>query len=405
MNLKLAFTPVFLCIFFFATAQQNLQPGLVVTASGDTLRGFIDYKEWHRNPSTVSFSATEVSPAKTYSHKEIVYFEVDGRETYYLYRVRISMDTRVLSYLPEKKDTTNRMEAVFLRLVYAGRDIRLFSFNDESKLRWYVMETGKDKPEELLNSVYRNGSVVFNEREFRVQLKRMASHYAPDDAELGRIIDRSNYGKKSILNICERISGPAVAGSTSGENSPLRFFGGIGLSHNVVSFSGASRYTGSNGSNLSPLIGGGLDIHIVPAVGRLYIRNTVTFTTTNAEFASDGYSLELKQLNFALHSQLHYNFYNTPQFKWFGGAGAGVNISTYPENTQVGEFGTVTEDFLKTEKFWINMTIQSGVSVKNIEISLGYFPKSDITQYLGFGVKSSSWQLRLNYLFNKRTGK
>ncbi len=386
-------------------AQKNLQPGFVVLSAGDTLRGFIDHKEWHKNPSNISFRTAADGQEKIYSKKDIVYFGIDGKESYQLFKVRISMDTRVLNYIPDKKDTTNRVELVFLRIVYVGRNLTLLSFNDESKLRWYVRETARETPEELLNSVYRNGSVVFNEREYRRQLLHLATTYQPQDSETITLINRAGYGKKTILKICEKINGPDPDVIIRNGQSPVRFFAGTGFNRGVVSFSGSSRYSGKTSSSLSPLIGGGFDIHLVPNVGRLYFRNTLTYSSLVSEFRSGGYYLELKQLNFSLHSQLHYNFYNTPQFKWFGGAGAGVNFSSYPKNKQIGDNGTVTEDYLKAEKIWINMIFQTGVAIRNIEISLGYLPKSDITQYLGFSAKSSSWQFRVNYLFQKRRAK
>lgn len=402
MNQKFVFLAALLFYSFFVEAQKNFQPGFVILQDGDTLHGLIDHKEWHKNPTRISFRTIVDGQERLYSKEDIVYFEVDGKESYQLFKVRISMDTRVLAYIPEKKDTTNRIEAVFLRVIYTGRKITLFSFDDESKLRWYVREAGQETPEELLNSVYRNGSVVVNEREYRRQLLRLSTVYQPHDTEIVSLINKASYAKKTILNICERINGPDPDKMNRSNDSAFRFFAGTGVNRGAISFSGSSRYSSKTSSSLSLLIGGGIDIHLVPNVRRLFFRNTLTFSSVDSEFNSEGYYLELKQNNFSLHTQLNYNFYNTSQFKWFGGVGAGVNLSTYPKNKQIGNYGTVTEGYLQTEKLWINMIIQSGISIKNVEISLGYLPKSDITQYLGFSAKSSSWQLRAHYLFQRR---
>jgi len=37
---------IFILLPFISTAQTNYKPGYVVTLTGDTLHGFIDYKEW-----------------------------------------------------------------------------------------------------------------------------------------------------------------------------------------------------------------------------------------------------------------------------------------------------------------------------------------------------------------------
>lgn len=36
-------------------AQKNLQPGAVITSRGDTLKGFIDYRNWEKNPIAIDF--------------------------------------------------------------------------------------------------------------------------------------------------------------------------------------------------------------------------------------------------------------------------------------------------------------------------------------------------------------
>lgn len=57
--------PVLLCVAFQSLAQRNLQPGYIINNSGDTINGFVDYKEWYRNPYSVSFTETkEDAPVK-----------------------------------------------------------------------------------------------------------------------------------------------------------------------------------------------------------------------------------------------------------------------------------------------------------------------------------------------------
>jgi len=38
-------------------AQSNYKPGYVVDLRNDTLKGFIDYKEWENNPKTFTFKS------------------------------------------------------------------------------------------------------------------------------------------------------------------------------------------------------------------------------------------------------------------------------------------------------------------------------------------------------------
>ena len=420
MSLKLAFAAAFTCCFFIGFGQQNLQPGYIILNDGDTLRGFIDYKEWHKNPSEISFGTALNKPTNSYSTDEIVYFEVTGKKSYYRFRVRVSMDTRSLSSLAEKKDSSSRTEGEFLRTVSKGKNISLFSLNDEVKLRWYVKQTNEAAPQELLNSIYRAGGQVMNEREYRVQLYRIASSYSVAGEEMTRIISRANYTEQSIRKICDLINGnnPNEVGEKKNldkAESRVRFFAGTGITRGVITFSGESRYTGQQPSvSLTPLLTGGIDIYLVPDIGRVYFRNSLTYTNVNSEVkseveeyyhATEQYVLELSQQNISIHSQLNYNFYNRPDLKWFGGVGAGINIPFYSKNRQTfiaegaGAFTTVTDNYLDTKKFWLNASVRSGVAIKHIELAMSYYPKSDITTSDGYSVKNSSWQLQCIYLF------
>ncbi len=44
-------------LFIFQTSfcQENYLPGYIITLKGDTLHGFIDYRNWDRNPDKISF--------------------------------------------------------------------------------------------------------------------------------------------------------------------------------------------------------------------------------------------------------------------------------------------------------------------------------------------------------------
>jgi len=55
--MKYFYLPLLLLLLFpfFASAQSNYKPGYVVTLPDDTIHGFIDYKEWDKNPEKISF--------------------------------------------------------------------------------------------------------------------------------------------------------------------------------------------------------------------------------------------------------------------------------------------------------------------------------------------------------------
>lgn len=56
----------FLLLPACAFGQQNYQPAKVTTLAGDTLRGFINYRGWDRNPRVVSFKPDLQAPEQLF---------------------------------------------------------------------------------------------------------------------------------------------------------------------------------------------------------------------------------------------------------------------------------------------------------------------------------------------------
>jgi hypothetical protein len=95
---------------FGSRAQVNLHKGYVVMNSLDTLRGYIDQKEWTRNPGTLSFyKSTDDGTPRDFGIRDIVYFQVDDKLAYQRYAVSISMDKVSLENLgpPQEKSETD----------------------------------------------------------------------------------------------------------------------------------------------------------------------------------------------------------------------------------------------------------------------------------------------------------
>jgi hypothetical protein len=66
----------FLLLPVLASAQSNYKAGYVINLKGDTLKGFINYKEWNQNPSTnpyyfLSFNTPIVLKAGIRLHKKL----------------------------------------------------------------------------------------------------------------------------------------------------------------------------------------------------------------------------------------------------------------------------------------------------------------------------------------------
>ena len=103
----------------WAFGQQNFQPAKVTTLTGDTLRGFIDYKGWDKNPKLVVFKPDLQAPAQTFRPLDIKGFLVNS-EQYTGSAVAIETSPTVLEELTVSPVPLFRTDTTFLRTVVSG---------------------------------------------------------------------------------------------------------------------------------------------------------------------------------------------------------------------------------------------------------------------------------------------
>jgi len=98
------FYKVLLCVVLLPTlsyAQSNYKAGYVVDLKGDTLKGFIDYREWQSNPNSINFK-TSIADAKPhqYTPADITFFSINKLEAYISYTGPVSMDATDVDHRP-----------------------------------------------------------------------------------------------------------------------------------------------------------------------------------------------------------------------------------------------------------------------------------------------------------------
>ena len=127
-------------------AQENYQPGLIINLELDTIRGFIDYRNWSKNPGQVHFSLNHDAKPQTYDPAEIVEFQVlDEIYVGAVVEVEISpTKTNLLHTYPTLNIIT---ENVFLQTLIRGSKSLCFYRNSDGKESFYIR---KDTTFELL---------------------------------------------------------------------------------------------------------------------------------------------------------------------------------------------------------------------------------------------------------------
>jgi hypothetical protein len=401
-------------------AQSNFQKGYIISNSKDTLRGYINYKERIGNPSSVVFKSTLNAQPQTFTVVNSGGYGVDQQETYQRYIVNISSSTANASNLHQGLDSSYVRDTVFLKVLQSGKKLTLFSFADEIKTRYYLQEQGTNEPYELLNhvflgDVYKDGFTVegiVTQKRYTRQMRIVMDKYdtgSQKDKDNLRYLD---YGSRDLIKTVALINEQQMVKST---RSHIRFFAGGGLNIGHGYYSGSVELANNAAvtkRSYLPMITTGIDIFGNPAIGKLVYRielsvsmakGDITTTTSTDARARLGHSFD--QFTAALTPQVIYNFYNTNQFKIFGGFGLGLNISSYSNNksSRYNSFRdetSIAENEVEFEVFNASLPVVLGITLhRKVEFSVGYVAPASLTNYIAYGVKMQRVKIGVNYLF------
>lgn len=199
---------------FFAAAQSNFQPAFIVDAKGDTIKGKIDYTEWESSPKTILFQP-DGSQAKRLRPADIKFLSanVGHLALFESYAGPISTDYTDADRIGVGRDTSYRTDTVFLRVLQDGKRLKLFSYTDGIKTRYFIAESFSSQPIELVYRVYWNSEEASNgnrtsyETAYKGQLYDQAVKAGVMTPALKRRIQSAAYQADDLMKITGIING------------------------------------------------------------------------------------------------------------------------------------------------------------------------------------------------------
>ncbi len=133
-----------------SNAQSNYKPGYAVTLKGDTLRGYIDNKDWDINPASINFKTSSTdNHTQKFTVSSISFFTVENM-SFEKYAGPVSTDITDINRIANGRDTSYRIDTVFLRILQKGKNVALYSYSDDIKTRFYIGEKPDYAPVELV---------------------------------------------------------------------------------------------------------------------------------------------------------------------------------------------------------------------------------------------------------------
>jgi hypothetical protein len=214
-------------------AQTNFHKGYVVKNNGDTVKGYVDYREWGQNPLSINFRVNKNDQqTQQFTPSSIKSFQIDGLDTYISYVGLISQDRNHFPDLSGKLDTSKIQATIFLKLLTTGSRVSLYSQSDEKKTRFFVAEAN-EIPVELKYYQYYNDDHDAVERPFfRGQLIFYINKYDPGNAGLINSAESAAFDDAPLTYLINKINGNK-GGVVNGapKKSSFRFFAGAGAQY------------------------------------------------------------------------------------------------------------------------------------------------------------------------------
>jgi len=192
---------------------QNFYPGFAIKNNGDTLKGYLKFRRWENNPAGTQFKpgARDNTIMLTASNTSYFSIDVGSKVEFQRYAGPISMDVVNINDLGTFRDTSYKVDSVFLKVLRKGPNLQLFSYDDNLKTRYFIADKPEFSPVELVHRIYykidsTGTKSTINEDTYKRQLYLLTVKYGKDD-ELKDMIYRSNYNGASITAIADKING------------------------------------------------------------------------------------------------------------------------------------------------------------------------------------------------------
>ncbi|HEY2581256.1 MAG TPA: hypothetical protein VGI43_05600 [Mucilaginibacter sp.] len=422
---KLLALTVFLPLF--SLAQGNYKQGFVINLKGDTLKGYIDLREWGSNPTSINFKTSlDKSSLQKFAVNDISYFEVTKITAYRQFITSISLDETNIQRVPDHRDTSSRMDNVFLKVEQRGKNVTLYSYTDDIKQRFYIYDTQVNRIAELTYRIYfvpndKNNVTTVSQDAYKQQLLLTAQKFDTYNDNIKTLLEEANYNGDDLRLVCRKINNTSDKEEEAGKiKKPfVRFFADAAVGFNTINRTGTFPLYNSNPSHSSatPKISAGINFYPAPQVGRTVLRIEAAYTSVNYETSGNlDYqynpdlisSFSFVQHNFSLTPQLQYNVYNSDAISFYLNVGLSINFSQYTGNTVYDPYTHDTyTDFSGLNDRWLSVPIKTGIILKNhLELLLTYIPTVSISdnhagthQDFDYSLNYTSLQAGLGYIF------
>ena len=417
-----------------AMSQENFIPGEIVNAEGDTIKGFVDYRNWKNSPKNISYKVNlGDESSKSILSSDFAQVIVNG-EHYF----GAIVDVEISRFMNLKDADTDskfqiQQDTVWLKVLYAGPK-NLYQYINESGREFYYIGEYKNpelllyKEYKIIAGVVRPGSGI-EEKDFKKEKKTFTgqlSLYLDDCSLIRNRFSELNYGLKDLLLIFKKYY-ECVSSEYSYnqlDDRPVFLFGlSGGLSLNKVTMTSSSsefNYITLNSPYFSNglVVGAFLDIVLPRANRKWIIQNGLYLSNVGVKgYYKDELSLYQTQI-YEFDSEFSYLKFNHNlkyeyplaygKYLWQVSFGIAENIliqeNDYLLITNILNSTESTKEitvFDGASKFEASVVLGTGVRYKNILVDYKFEYGTGMSSLLKLKARTFRNQIMLSYRFGK----
>lgn len=397
-------------------AQKNFKPGFVVVGQQDTLHGYINSRNWNRNPVSVEFRKTPKSENRIYDIAEISAFKVED-ESYVKAAVMVDVSPTNLNELSSSPTPTIEPQTVLLRILVNGPKNLFCLVTRTGRKHFFIGRNQAYEP--LINYRYNHTggqAMVIKVESFKEQLQK----YLEDCHSLKSEIAKLDYDLNAISELFQKYYDCQHTQPTfAAHREQLTFQTGIlaGMSVSKLRFIGSSpqHLTETDyKSSYRPSAGLFLNLTFPRTRKKLSLNNEIMFTSLNASGhheqvldagrnASSDMVFELSYLK--LNNLLRYKVLNRGVSLFIStGISNGVIVQkrNHKETTTHNYSGETIErgtaiDFMR--KYEQGLVFGIGSSHKKVALDVRYELGNGIADVNGLGSPTRRLYVLLAYQF------
>jgi len=397
-------------------AQKNIQPGYIVNLSNDTVRGFIDYKNWDKNPDKIDFYTSAETAATEYQPVQLKSFAVSG-ETYVSAVVEMDDSPYRTEDLKEGIKYNIITDTVFLLTLVKGEKSLYYFMDNKAKVHFYI--PGSKGFELLLFKQYLRRDEITGDLKVAkiVTFAGQLNLYLQDCSSIGTKLKLLKYERKSLVNLFQyyydctqkKMLTQNTAVSRTHEIGVL-----TGVSFTSLKYLSGMPYLTDADFPVSTNFSAGLFYNILfpRNFGRLSISNEVLYNSflTECYYTDDNNTAVTTRIGLSyiiMHNMVQYKFpMAKADFFLKGGVsvGFGFNETNYQKfDETLSQRPSEGEAFNKMSKAYLGVNVGMGLDYKKFTLQGRYvlgFNKSDFTaSYTAVNSRTNIGYILLGYEF------